>query len=56
MIAKIEIYNDFGDLVSKYAAPPYEKRIDYCDEYEVRTYDFKFRYAIYVPKKEERSE
>lgn len=50
MRAKIEIYNDSGDLVSKYEAPPYEKRIDYEDDYEVRKYDFRFMYAEYVPK------
>ena len=50
MIAKIEIYNDSGDLVSKYEAPPYEKRIDYEDDYEVRKYEFRFMYAEYVPK------
>jgi hypothetical protein len=50
MIAKIKIYNDNGDLVSKYEAPPYEKRIDYADDYEIRKYDFRFIYAECVPK------
>ena len=50
MIAKIKIYNDNGDLVSKYEAPPYEKRIDYDGDYEVRKYDFRFMYAEFVPK------
>jgi hypothetical protein len=51
MIAKIEIYNDSGDLVSKYEAPPYKKRIDIDKDgdYEVRKYDFRFMYAEYVP-------
>ena len=56
MIAKIEIYNDNGDLVSKYEALPYEKCIDYGDDYEIRKYDFRFMYAEYVPKWTERSE
>ena len=50
MRAKIEIYNDNGELVSKYEAPPYEERIDYEDDYEVHKYDFRFMYAEYVPK------
>ena len=50
MIAKIKIYNDNGDLVSEYEAPPYEKRIDYADDYEIRKYDFRFIYAECVPK------
>ena len=50
MIAKIELYNDSGDLVSKYEAPPYEKWIAYESDYEVRKYEFRFRYAEYVPK------
>ena len=51
MRAKIEIYDDNGDLVSKYDAPPYKKRIDYDgDDYEVRKYEFRFMYAEYVPK------
>ena len=50
MRATIEIYNDNGDLVSKYEAPPYKKWIDYEDDYEVRKYDFRFMYAEYVPK------
>lgn len=56
MIAKIEIYNDSGDLVSKYEAPPYEKWIAYESDYEVRKYEFRFMYAEYVPKWQERSE
>ena len=56
MIAKIEIYNDSGDLVSKYEAPPYKKWIDYDNDYEVRKYDFRFMYAEYVPKWQERSD
>lgn len=56
MIAKIEIYNDSGDLVSKYEAPPYKKWIDYEYDYEVRKYDFRFIYAEYVPKIAERGE
>ena len=50
MIAKIEIYNDSGDLVSKCEAPPYDKWIDYDDDYEVRKYEFRFIYAEFVPK------
>ena len=50
MIAKIELYNDSGDLVSKYEAPPYEKWIAYESDYEVRKYEFRFMYAEYVPK------
>ena len=50
MIAKIEIYNDSGDLVSKCEAPPYKKRIDYEGDYEVSKYDFRFMYAEYVSK------
>ena len=50
MIAKIEIYNDSGDLVSKYEAPPYEQCIDYEDDYMVRKYEFRFMYAEYIPK------
>lgn len=49
MIAKIEIYDDSDNLVSKCEAPPYEKWIDYDDDYEVRKYDFRFMYAEYVP-------
>ena len=49
MIAKIEIYNGSGDLVSKYEAPPYNKWIDYEDSYEVHKYEFRFRYAEFVP-------
>ena len=49
MIAKIEIYNDSGDLVSKCEASPYKEWIDYEDDYEVRKYDFRVRYAEYVP-------
>lgn len=50
MTAKIEIYNDSGDLVSKYDAPPYDKRIDKNEDYEIRKYYFKFIYAECVPK------
>ena len=50
MIAKIEIYNDSGDLVSKYEAPPYEKRIEYEGDYKIIKYDFRFIYAECVPK------
>ena len=50
MIAKIEIYNDSGDLVSKYEAPPCEKQIDYKDDYEICKYDFRFMYIECVPK------
>ena len=50
MIAKIDIYNDSGDLVSKIEASPYEKWIDYEGDYEVRKYDFRFMYAEYVLK------
>ena len=50
MVAKIEIYNDSGDLVSKYEAPPYEQCIDYEDDYMVRKYEFRFMYAEYIPK------
>lgn len=56
MTAKIEIYNDKGDLISKYEAPPYKKHIDYEDGYEVHKYFFSFMYAEYVPKWQERSE
>lgn len=58
MIAKIEIYNDRGDLVSKYEAPPYEKWIDIDKDgdYEVHKYDFRFMYAEYVPKWHERGD
>ena len=56
MIAKIEIYNDSGNLVSKYEAPPCEKRIEYDDNYEVRKYYFRFMYAEYIPKWQERSD
>lgn len=45
MIAKIEIYNDSGDLVSKYNALPYDEQIDNYDDYEFRKYYFKFIYA-----------
>ena len=56
MGAKIEIYNDDGDLVSKYDAPPYDKRINYYNnEYEVREYEFRFIYGEYVPIKQEES-
>ena len=50
MIAKIELYNDSGDLVSKYDAPPYDEKINYYDDYEVHEYRFRFVYAEYVPK------
>ena len=50
MRATIEIYNDNGDLVSKYDSPPYEKKIDYDGDYEVRRYEFRFIYGEYVPK------
>ena len=50
MKAKIEVYNDFGDLVDKYVAPPYEKYIDYEGDYEIRKYYFRFMYAECVPK------
>ena len=53
MKAKIEIYNDSGDLVSKYDAPPYTKRIDYDGDYEVHKYEFRFIYGEYVPKRQE---
>ena len=52
MTAKIKIYNDNGDLVSKCEELPcYNKRIDYDDKYyEVRKYEFRFIYAEFVPK------
>ena len=50
MIAKIEIYNDSGDLVSKCEAPPCKKLISYYNDYEVRNYDFRFRYSECIPK------
>ena len=56
MVAKIEIYNDSGDLVSKGETPPYKKCIDYDDDYEVRKYAFRFMYAEYIPKGAERSD
>lgn len=49
MKAKIEVYNDFDDLVGKYEAPPYEKWIDCEDDYEIRKYEFRFMYAECVP-------
>ena len=49
MKAKIEVYNDNGDLVGKYEAPPYEKWIDKDDGYEIRKYEFKFLYAECMP-------
>lgn len=52
MKAKIEIYNDSGDLVSKYEAPSYEKRIDYEGDYEIRKYYFNFMYAEMVESHE----
>lgn len=55
MRAKIEIYNDSGDLVGKYEAPPYIKRIDYDGDYEVRRYEFRCIYGEYVPIKQEES-
>ena len=56
MRAKIEIYNDNDELVSKYDAPPYTKRIDYNGDYEVRRYEFRFIYGEYVPKRQEGEE
>lgn len=56
MIGKIEIYNDRGELVSKYEAPPYEQCIDFEDDYEVRKYEFRFMYAEYIPKWQKRSD
>ena len=53
MIAKIEIYNDNGDLISKYNAPPYKEWIEYWDGYKIYKYDFKFMYAEYVPERQE---
>lgn len=50
MIAKIKIYDDSGNLVSKCEAPPYKKLIDYEADYEIRKYDFRLTYAEYVPK------
>ena len=45
MIAKIEIYNNSGNLVSKYDAPPYEEWIEYYDGYKIHKYDFRFMYG-----------
>ena len=50
MIAKIEIYNDSGDLVSKYDALPYEEWIEHYDGYKIHKCDFRFMYVECVPK------
>ena len=50
MVAKIELYNDSGDLVSKYEMPPCNIHTDYFFDYEVTKYDFRFQYAEYIPE------
>ena len=48
--AKIEIYNDNGDLVNKYKASPHEEWVDYCGDYAIHKCEFRFTYAECVPK------
>ena len=52
MIAKIKIYNDSGDLVSKCEALPYDEQIDNDDDYVFRKYYFKFIYVECVDNRQ----
>lgn len=53
MTAKIEIYDDNGNLIDKYKTLPTKECIDYANDYEIHKYYFSFIYTKCVLPQEE---